>query len=338
MRPSKSVLVVATLASALLPPRVARVLGTLVLICLVGMTLWIGGSADVSVGRVVQTLPAADGRPAFASITSPEGEAALLLPTMLPALPVEGDIVIASGTPQTIAGVGDFLRVSDLTVLPLADLRGKVADSLVAAQVKHIHPAGLVLGALLLAGLAPLILRLTSSAAMAAATFAVGAILWHLNRGPLVVPLPADVQDTVLLGAAILGAVAGWKAMGEDPDRIGRRIGALLLLPLVLPALRPLMGPLPPALLLVFIPVAILRPTLIPVAAALPLIDRAMDLTPTMLAAIMVVLVTLRLWRDYVITARPVAAGLSPTTTFEPRTDNRGAFDLTQIFEPRKEA
>ena len=95
---------------------------------------------------------------------------------------------------------------------------------------------------------------------------------------------------------------------------------------------------MPPALLFLFVPIAILRPTLIPVAAALPLIDRAIDLTPTMLAAIMVALVALRLWRDHAIAARPDAAGLSQTATFSPRTDDRGAFDLAQILEPRKEA
>ncbi len=338
MRPHKSPLFIATLAGTLLPLRAARAVVATTLMALAVLVSWMVTAAGVAIGIVTRTLPASQGAPAFATITSPLADRALLLPPGNPAaLPSAGDLVIASGMPQTLDGVGAFLRTAHLTVLPLADLQSRITAALASAPVDQVNPATLVVIALLFAAFAPIVLRLVASAAMAGATGALAAGLWHLNQIHVVLPLPADLMTDVLMGCAIIGGVAGWKATGSDINRIGQRIGALIMLPFVLPSLEPLISPLPPTLLLGLLPLAVLRPTLILVAASLPLIDRALDPSPMVLVATAVILIGLRLWRDS-------ADGLCLFTMdkafgqpFQPRPDAKGSFNLAQILEPRQE-
>ena len=342
MSPPKSVLVVVSLVSALLHTRFARALVVIVLALAAGLALWIVTEDHVATGIVIETLPGRNGTPDFATIKTMSVEQALLLPQIIGLPPQVGDVVIASGAPRDIAGAGAFLQVDTLTVLPLATLRTQAATQLAALPVADVHPAGPIAAALLLVLFAAAALRLTFAAAMAGVTAVTAFVLWHLNTGTVVVPVPPDLLEPVLLGAGLLGVVAGWKAMsrsgGFPAQALGQRAAALLLVVPVSLAVGPVVALPPAALAFGLMAAALLRPTLVPAVLALPLLAFAQDIPREGLFAAALAIVAFRLWQDRRQSPMPGQPHGAAAQPFMPRPDARGSFDLTQILDPQKEA
>jgi hypothetical protein len=337
MRPNKSAYLVASLTFTLLPPRIARVLVLAVALLCGGLAYWVGHSDNVVFGQATEVLPLVASNRTLVAVTqlsrNPE---ALLVPDAAGGADIQADdIVLAYGADRNLAGAGRFFDVGQLGVLPVSQYRAIVADIWGKARVTRTNPIGIALAASLIVLFAGLLLRLGAAAILGPVTGLATFVLLQINIREVIVPIPSEQTDTLLVAGAVIGAVIGFKALIGDPYRLGERVVAVIF---ALPLVHLVVAELPDAGVLPWslVALAALAPMATPILAALLMVIHGLALDGTETFVVLVAMIGVRLLAFH-RQSRPRAATASAPETFTPQTDERGAFDLAQIFQTNQD-
>lgn len=342
MRPSKSAYIVASLAFAFLPPGRARGLALILFLILAGIFIWAWNASDVVIGQVTNVLMIAGSGDALIGMQPlATGPGALQIPAVLmPANPIMlQDIVFAHGQEQVMPESIAYLEVGRIGVLQVSSYHTKLTALWDAAKVSQTSPVGIAMAAALMVIFAPILLRFGAAAVMALLSGLISFLLLQINAGEILVPIPPLQVEGLVMAGAVIGAVIGYKALIEDPTRIGERVIAMIFaLPMLVfvATLLAEAGLVVPEPLLWAIPLlASIAPVITPVLAALLLVTAGLDLAPVETAIVGTVMFGAR----FIIAharRQSTQSGVATLAPFQPETDARGEFDLGQILNARK--
>ena len=330
MSVAKLFVLIGSLFTAAIPPAAARLVATGVLIALVALPTWPQQDGDVVVGLVVQTFEGPTGT--LAEVDSPVTRPKVLLvaPDVINGhrLGVR-QFVIASTTPiPAAAGVMEAKTLALLPVDRLFELPAVINQ--VPLSPQQIAWGSVTL-ALLLVLFADGLLRFAAIGLFAGVSGAVAAIALHYNGLADRLAIPETLHSTVLVAACLAGAGVAYRALQNDPARLGLRLaGKTLAVPLVpLVAQAGLVGTVS-GLAWGLIPLTILTPALPALTAAALLLQAGLGLGPL---ATWLAFAAMLVWR-WSVTGSPRQLLTTPAmdTSGKGGTEAVGGSDLDRVL------
>lgn len=335
--PSKFVFALASLTFAFIPARAARLLVLSAAVLGAAGFYWIHVAPDMVVGIVDAVRPPNRLDAWLMAVTPPfSDQIGVAIPPGLadgpPAAP--RDFVIAFGEPLQARGAAPsgLLRVDRIGVLPLSDVLAFIEAPGNLDWISNPNRWGVIVLAALIALFARALLRVGAGAALAAGFTVLSFIALHLNAREGFLPMPEPFFPGLILAGGIIGAVVGYKASLEDRTRLGERLAAVLLaVPLQMIAATS--GYVPGSVSYATYAVALLTPTVVPVAYAALLLAWGLQLGPLEGIGALTGMLAVR-FLFHGDAARPLPAALEPRVM--PRTDERGRFDLDDFINEKE--
>jgi hypothetical protein len=337
MRQNTSAYLVASIASAFIPPRIARILALVMILGLAGVLLWILRDESLAFGMVTETLPPGVIPDLLAKIQGLSfGDAALVL--RVPAALAESqnlqahDLVLAFSIQETVAG--NIFEVTSLQNFPI----GRYWDWMVTAadiiRLTEVHPAGLLMLAAAIVLFSDTVLRTAAAAVMAGIVGTTAFMAMTLNLPVYVLPIPASYITTLTIAGIAVGAVIGFKSLIRDKTNWAAPLAAACLALAFIP-FAPNVLPKMPAETFWAMPLAgLMLPSLIPTILACGILLVGLEIDDSQMAAALSGLFGLYAvvtW--FQMTGRRAKLARS---AFVPQTNARGEFPFEQILnDPR---
>lgn len=337
MKQNTSAYLVASIASAFIPPRIARILALAMILGLAGLLLWIWRNDALALGLVTETLPPSIIPDLLAKIQGLSfGDADLVL--RIPATLAESqslqthDLVLAFGA-QDAAGSNIF-EVTSLQNFPIGSYWDWLVTAADAIRLSEVHPTGLLMLAVAMVLFCNLVLRLTAAAVMAGIVGAVAFLAMTLNLSVYVVPIPATYIITLTIAGTAVGAVIGFKSLIRDTTNWATPLAAACLALAFIP-FAPKVLPMMPAEAFWALPLAgLMLPSLIPTLLACGVLLVGLEIDDHQMAAALAGLFGLYAAVTWFQTAR--RRSKPARSAFIPQTDARGEFPFEQILtDPR---
>lgn len=337
MKQNTSAYLVASIASAFIPPRIARILALAMILGLAGLLLWIWRHDALALGVVTETLQPGIIPDLLAKIQGLSfGDAELVL--RIPATLAESqslqvrDLVLAFGTQETVAG--NIFEVTSLQNFPIGSYWDWMVTAADTIRLSEVHPAGLMILAAAMVLFSSIILRLAAAAFMAGIVGTTAFLAMTLNLSVYVVPVPASYITTLTIAGTAVGAVIGFKSLIRDTTNWAAPLAAACLALAFIP-FAPEVLPMMPAEAFWALPLAgLMLPSLIPTLLACGVLLVGPEIDDRQMAAALAALFGLYAAVTWFQTARHRAK--PARSAFIPQTDARGEFPIEQILtDPR---